>query len=159
MTGRPVTGAGSASAEVRPCDATLRSSVLALLVDCGLPEAGLADHWNTTWVAVNPEAPHEVLGVVALEVHGRAALLRSLATRADSRSKGLGQKLFSFAMGRAVDLDLDAVALLTTTAEPFFASRGFARVSRDAAPQSLMASAEFSGACPASATVMMRRLR
>jgi len=145
------------SEPIRLCEAGERSDVLALLTACGLPTDGLADHWGTTWVAVDPDAPGQILGSVALEFHGKAALLRSLATREDQRSRGLGKALFEFAMARASDRGVNAVALLTTTAEPFFARRGFETVSRDALPESLRASAEFRGACPASAAAMVAR--
>ena len=145
------------SEPIRLCEAGERSDVLALLLACGLPTDGLSDHWGATWVAVDPNHPGEVLGSVALEFHGDAALLRSLATRKDQRSRGLGQALFEFAMARASDRGVESVALLTTTAESFFARRGFDTVSRDALPESLRASAEFRGACPASATAMVAR--
>lgn len=142
---------------IRLCESHERAGVLALLVACGLPTDGLPDHWDATWVAADPEAPGEILGSVALEFHGEAALLRSLATRKDHRSRGLGRALFEFAMARAADRGVESVALLTTTAEPFFARRGFDTVSRDDLPESLRASAEFRGACPASAAAMIRR--
>jgi N-acetylglutamate synthase-like GNAT family acetyltransferase len=145
------------SEPIRLCEAGQRDDVLALIAACGLPSDGLADHWNSTWVAVDPASPGEVLGCVALEFHGRAALLRSLATRPDRRSRGLGRGLFDFAMARADDSGVDTVALLTTTAAPFFARRGFETVSREALPESLHASAEFRGACPANAAAMVRR--
>jgi amino-acid N-acetyltransferase len=133
--------------------------VLALLAACGLPGAGLEDHWDTAWVALDPAAVSEILGSVALEIRGETALLRSLATREDQRSRGLGSALFEHAMARAAEASVDTVALLTTTAESFFTRRGFAAVPRDEAPEALRASAEFRGACPASARFMMRRLR
>lgn len=145
------------SGPIRLCEPGERSDVLALLAACGLPTDGLSDHWGATWVAVDPGVPGVVLGSVALEFHGDAALLRSLATRSDQRSKGLGQALFEFALARAADRGVESVALLTTTAEPFFARRGFETVSRDALPESLRASAEFRGACPATATAMVKR--
>ena len=147
------------SEPIRLCEPGESSAVLALLVACGLPTDGLADHWDTTWVAVDQDAPRGVLGSVAIEFHGNAALLRSLATREDRRSRGLGLALFEFALARASERGVESVALLTTTAAPFFARRGFETVSRDALPASLHASAEFGGACPASATAMVRRFR
>jgi N-acetylglutamate synthase-like GNAT family acetyltransferase len=113
-------------------------------------------HWHTTWVAL--EGSGEVVGSVALELHGSAALLRSLATRAESRGQGLGNALFLHALDRARALGATSLSLLTTTAEPFFAARGFRSVSRDALPAALQASAEFRGACPASAAAMFRSL-
>jgi amino-acid N-acetyltransferase len=147
------------SEPIRLCAASERASVLSLIASCRLPPDGLPDHWDSTWVAVDPDQPASVTGSVALEIYGEAALLRSLATREDQRSKGLGSALFDFAMRRAVDRGVDRVALLTTTAAPFFARRGFETVPSEAMPPELQASAEFRGACPASATAMMRRLR
>jgi len=145
------------SEPIRLCEPERRGEVLALLASCGLPTDGLSDHWNSIWVAVNADAPGEIQGSVALEFHGRAALLLSLATRTELRSKGLGSALFEFAMARARERLVESVSLLTTTAEPFFARRGFEKVSRDALPESLNTSAEFRGACPATATAMIRR--
>ncbi|MBX7183507.1 MAG: GNAT family N-acetyltransferase [Vicinamibacteria bacterium] len=142
---------------IRLCEAEDRADVLALLASCGLPTDGLADHWGSTWVAVGPGSRPQVNGSVALEFHGQAALLRSLATRPDARGLGLGQALFEFALARAADRGVESVALLTTTAEPFFARRGFEKVSRDDLPGALQASAEFRGACPASAAAMILR--
>jgi amino-acid N-acetyltransferase len=158
MTGRPIKPT-EFSPEIRRCGAGERAQVLSLLAASGLPEAGLSDHWETTWVAVSPDGHETVVGSVALEVHGDAALLRSLATRAETRSKGIGGSLVEFALGHAAALGLQAVGLLTTTAEAFFARRGFASVSREDVPSSLRASAEFQGACPATAVAMIRRLR
>jgi amino-acid N-acetyltransferase len=47
---------------------------------------------------------------------------------------------------------VDAVFLLTTTAEQFFPKFGFERISRADVPASVQASVEFQSACPASAT-------
>lgn len=135
-----------------------RDAVRAFLVACALPEAGLDPHWSTAWVARDPESG-DILGTVALEVHGGAALLRSLAAREDWRSRGLGSELFEFAMARARELGVGAVGLLTTTAAPFFARRGFAAVGWDDMPASLRASAEFQGACPSTAQAMLLPLR
>lgn len=146
--------------EIRRCDEGERRAVLALLEQNALPTSGLADHWDNTWVAIGRSGPGvEVVGSVALEIHGSAALLRSLATREDHRGRGLGHALFERALARAAELKLENVALLTTTAETYFARRGFLSVPREDLPRSLNASAELKGACPASARAMMRRLR
>lgn len=146
------------SEPIRLCAPGERAQVLSLLAACHLPQEGLADHWGTTWVAGDPSDRGGVLGSVALEIYGNAALLRSLAAREDQRGKGLGSALFDFALERATDRGIATVALLTTTAAPFFARRGFETVSREALSPSLQASAEFRGACPASATAMLLRL-
>lgn len=151
-----MTGTERIAPVIRACEESQRPAVLALLADCGLPAAGLADHWHTTWVAVDHADASLIRGSVALEIHGSAALLRSLATHKDHRGQGLGDALSRFAIARASELGATSVSLLTTTAESFFAAREFHTVPRSALPGALKASAEFQGACPASATAMLR---
>ena len=69
------------------------------------------------------------------------ALLRSLAVRADARGSGLGADLLAHAESQAAALGVDALYLLTTTAERFFAARGYATTTRDAAPPEIQATA------------------
>ena len=59
------------------------------------------------------------------------------------------------AEGRGVE----AVFLLTTTAEAFFPKFGFEPMLARDVPASVQASVEFRSACPASAVVMRKRLR
>ena len=49
---------------------------------------------------------------------------------------------------------ITTVVLLTTTAEDYFPRFGFERTDRSVVPEEVRESAEFRGACPASATVM-----
>lgn len=147
-----------ARVEIAAVRSEQQAEVRAFLGACALPEAGLDGHWHTAWAALDP-ATGEIVGTVALEVHGASALLRSLAAREDWRSLGLGSTLFEFAVAQARERGLHSVGLLTTTAAPFFARRGFAPVSWDAMPSSLRASAEFRGACPSSAQAMIFHLR
>jgi amino-acid N-acetyltransferase len=49
-----------------------------------------------------------------------------------------------------------ALYLLTTTAERYFPSFGFAPVARDVLPDAVRATSEFREACPASAVAMVR---
>lgn len=151
----PVDPARFEIAAVRP---EQREAVRALLAASALPEAGLDDHWQTAWVAVDP-ATNAVLGSVALEIHGASALLRSLAARDDARSLGIGSALCDAAMQHARERSLESIGLLTTTAAPFFARRGFTPVPWEAMPPSLRASSQFQGACPSSAQAMILPLR
>jgi len=48
--------------------------------------------------------------------------------------------------------------LLTMTAEPFFAKRGYGRVDRAKAPAALQGTTEFVSLCPVSSVCMMKRL-
>jgi N-acetylglutamate synthase-like GNAT family acetyltransferase len=74
------------------------------------------------------------------------------------RSKGLGRELVTRIIADAESRGIKALYLLTTTAERYFPSFGFARITRDEVPADVQATSEFREACPASATVMHRAL-
>jgi amino-acid N-acetyltransferase len=97
-----------------------------------------------------------VVGCAGLEVHGGAALLRSVAVHPDWRGHHIGDRLVRAVLDEASARRLDPVVLLTTTAPGWFPRFGFAPVTRNEVPAALHASAEFAGACPASAIVMCR---
>jgi amino-acid N-acetyltransferase len=131
-------------------------AIRALLAAIGLPEADLTSaHLGTFWVSRDAAG---LAAVVGLEPHGRAALLRSLAVRADRRGGGLGAALLSHAEAQAVALGTDALYLLTTTADRFFVARGYAVIARDAAPPAIRATREFADLCPASSICMTKRV-
>ena len=58
----------------------------------------------------------------------------------------------------AAAIGVSELYLLTETAEAWFLRLGYVSVARDAVPVSLMASPEFSGACPDSAAVLHKTL-
>jgi amino-acid N-acetyltransferase len=53
---------------------------------------------------------------------------------------------------------VERLVLLTTTADAFFAGRGYAITERNTLPDDLLGSAEFRSLCPASARCLARRL-
>jgi amino-acid N-acetyltransferase len=61
-------------------------------------------------------------------------------------------------MANARARKLDALYLLTTTAENFFTRFGFAVTDRANVPKPIAATCEFREACPASAAVMVKSL-
>jgi amino-acid N-acetyltransferase len=75
------------------------------------------------------------------------------------RSKGVGRALVTRAIAAAEARGLNALYLLTTTAEHYFPSFGFQKITRDEVPETVRATDEFTKACPASAAVMSRSLR
>lgn len=99
-----------------------------------------------------------LLGVVGLERHGVVGLLRSLAVDPNHRGEGLGAKLVEMLEDFALGLGVHSLFLLTTTAEPFFARRGYGRIPRDSAPAEIQGTAEFSSLCPTSSAFMGKRL-
>lgn len=132
-----------------------RHRVLALLEAAGLPRQGLEASWGTTLVA---RRGGRTLGCAALELHGAAAVLRSVAVARAARGAGAGGALVDAAIELARGLGLGQIWLLTETAAPFFEGLGFAAAERGAAPVAVRESIEFTALCPASATAMVLRL-
>jgi amino-acid N-acetyltransferase len=130
-------------------------AVLGLLRQNHLPIDGLTEHLATTLVARQDE---RVTACASLEVYPDGALLRSVAVSAALQGRGLGQALTAAALRLAEELNLPAVYLLTTTAEGFFPKFGFERIERQAVPQSVQTSIEFTSACPSTATDMRKVL-
>jgi len=99
-----------------------------------------------------------VVGAVALERHGGDGLLRSLVVDPSRRGNGIGSGLTAAAEEEASRQGLGGVYLLTETARGFFAGRGYDTVTRDGAPEPVMASIEWSVACGETAVPMWKRL-
>ena len=99
-----------------------------------------------------------LVGCVALERFGDAALLRSLVVVPDRRGAGLGRALYEHIVARARAQGLRRLLLLTTSAAPFFRRRGFQPVERAAVPAAMAASAQFAGLCPSTAACLAQSL-
>ena len=126
-----------------------------LLSASDLPLAGVRDALGDFVVA---ESGGELVGVAGLEVCCDDALLRSVAVHPNWRSKGVGRALVIRAISDAEARGIHALYLLTTTAEHYFPSFGFRKISRDEVPAAVRKTDEFTKACPASAAVMSRSL-
>ena len=136
---------------LRQAGATDWPAVAALLQAHGLPLAGAREHLATFLLAVNQG---EVVGCAGAELHGDVALLRSVAVAPGLQRQGIGQQLVAQMLQQAGRRSLRSVHLLTTTAAGWFERQGFRPGPVEQAPPALRASAEFQGACPASATFM-----
>lgn len=127
----------------------------ALITAAGLPLDGLAD----AAVVLVADAGGTVVGTVVLERHGSGPgtvfLLRSATVEASWQGRGVGAALAAGAL-RGVDAAAAPVALLTETADDWFARFGFTPVDRSSLPAALEGSAELRGACPASARALLR---
>lgn len=97
-------------------------------------------------------------GYVGLEGEGGDQLLRSLVVLADLKARGLGSRMLAAVETVARDLGGARLHLLTTTAEPFFARRGFVAADRGTAPVAVRQTREFADICPASAAYMTKDL-
>jgi N-acetylglutamate synthase and related acetyltransferases len=131
-------------------------TVNALLSANDLPTEGVADAIDDFIVA---EVGDRLIGAIGLELYGRTGLLRSAVVSGERRGQGIGRALVGELLSKARSGNLDSLYLLTTTAEPYFESFGFAVVNRADVPEELNASAELRGACPDTATVMRLRLQ
>ena len=129
--------------------------VRALLEREHLPLDGLRQHFEDAFVA---RAGHRIVGCAALEVYEGGALLRSVVVDAEYRGARVGADLTHAAMQLARRRRVPAVYLLTTTAERFFRTLDFEIVDRADVPASVLASEEFTHACPSSAIIMRKFL-
>ena len=140
-------------AVLRPARSEDLAPALALLENAGLPAAGVPEWFEHFVVAENGG---RIVGLAGLEVYGTDGLLRSVAVAEDWRGRGLGGALTQEILALAARAGLQAVYLLTETAESFFPRHGFERIERTAVSAAVKASAEFRELCPASSVVMKR---
>ncbi len=128
-----------------------------LLTLCGLPHEDLTpQHLSHFWVI---KEKGEILGTVGLEIHGRSALLRSLAVDPRFRKRGFASELTKKAEECAASLKIKELFLLTITAESFFLKRGYQKIERNSAPPAIQGTAEFQGLCPVSSVLMIKQLK
>lgn len=116
-----------------------------------LPLDGAEAHVHSFLLALSDT---HLLGTAALEKYGTSALLRSVAVTESQRGTGLGHELTRRTLDLAHAAGITQVVLLTTTAARFFRRFGFEVIEREQVPEAMLASAEFKGACPASAVLM-----
>jgi amino-acid N-acetyltransferase len=138
-----------------PAEARDLPAVRRLLDAQQLPLDDLDAHSGTMVVAKNGD---EVVGAAAVELYADGALLRSVVVSPSAQGQGLGHRLTDAALEVARSRGVATAFLLTTTAERFFPRLGFEPIPRADVPDSVQASVEFQSACPASATVMRKRL-
>lgn len=140
--------------EARPDEVT---AIAALLRAAELPHGDFSAHLGRFRVA--RDRAGNVVGAVGAEVHGEEALLRSLVVVPDRRGTGMGGRLVDALERAAFGWGVRRWWLLTTTAEHFFAARGFGVVARCAAPEAIRATGQFSGGCASAAVCMTRECR
>lgn len=100
----------------------------------------------------------KLAAIIGLESYGSVALLRSLAVLPDYRSLGLARRLVSFIESQAAEQGIETLYLLTTTASNFFKTLNYQDVERSVTPLVIQQTAQFRGLCPASASLLTKRL-
>jgi amino-acid N-acetyltransferase len=137
--------------DVRLATANDLSAIQDLLTESDLPLDGVRESLSSFLVA---ERDGKIVGVAGLELCGDYGLLRSAAVDPEWRGRGLGRTLVEGVISAAEAAELRALYLLTTTAQKYFPTFGFSETTRDAVPAEVQRTAEFTDACPSSATVM-----
>jgi amino-acid N-acetyltransferase len=133
-----------------------QTAVNNLLATCELPYEDITpSKLGQFWTLRDGDA---LAGVVGLELYDNIGLLRSLAVLKRYRGRGLGSELLSKAEEQARSQGIEALFLLTTTADEFFAQRGYERVERNSAPNAIKETAAFRSLCPDSAVCMVKWL-
>ena len=128
--------------------------ITGLLAECDLPYEDITTSHLAHFYLLRDSG--RLAGLVGLELFGPFALLRSLAVPAGYRMRGIGSELVERAEEHAHSLKVEALYLLTTTAEGFFLKHGYQQVERGEVPEPVQASAEFRSLCPASAVCMVK---
>jgi amino-acid N-acetyltransferase len=122
-----------------------------LLVDNELPTEGVDDHWKTFVIARDGT---DIVGCGGAEAHKLAALIRSIAVADSYRDRGIGRRIVRQLLDRLASRGIREFYLLTTTAQAYFAKRGFKPIGREEIHPQLLDSAELRGACPDTAVCM-----
>ena len=152
---------------LRPAASADLTTIKRLLTEARLPASGIEDYLETFVVVeictdgvVANVGDHPGRGNLAavggLEIHGRFALLRSLAVEAGHRQQGIASMICDRLEKDAARRGIRQVYLLTETAESFFSNRGYAVAAREDAPAEIAATEEFTTLCPDSAVLMVR---
>lgn len=97
----------------------------------------------------------ELVGFGGLERYGADVLLRSVVVLPHHRSHGEGKAITASLLSAARDAGAGHAYLLTTSAEAFFKSLGFAVVPRSEAPSAILGTRQATTIC-SSATLLRR---
>lgn len=136
-------------------DAAAFEAFRTLVKSSGLPTDDLS--FETSILIGYYDGP-SLVGTGALERLGDYALLRSLSVKLGVRGKSLGSNITEALIDEARSQNVKAIYLLTETARDFFHKKGFKDVRRDAVPDAVKNSSEFSHVCPDTAACMFYEL-
>lgn len=142
--------------EIRPALCKDFPIIQRMLLNYELPVVGVEERLSDFFVAVDEG---ELIAVMGLEVYEDLGLLRSLAVAREYRGRGVAKRLCKRVSQHAARRGIKKVYLLTLTAERFFLRQGFARLSRERAPDAIRSSEEFQNLCSASAVLMCKALQ
>ncbi|MEM7542907.1 MAG: arsenic resistance N-acetyltransferase ArsN2 [Pseudomonadota bacterium] len=143
-----------ASNPVQPLDGSNLAAVIELLAMNSLLNVDLNAQHLANFVGITTD--DTLIAIGGLEVYERTALLRSLATHPDFRDRGLARMIVVELERLACRKRIEAIYLLTDTAEKYFENQGYRRSSRSGAPWEIASTAQFSELCSDTATLMVK---
>jgi N-acetylglutamate synthase-like GNAT family acetyltransferase len=100
------------------------------------------------------EQEDQVIAIGGFEHVGRFALLRSVAVDSQFRGLGLGSSLIKQILGQFRLLKVEAVYILTETADQYFSQFCFEALEREKLPLEIQTTQQCQALCPASAIAM-----
>jgi amino-acid N-acetyltransferase len=142
---------------IRPAESGDRAAIAGLLSANKLVPLDETAQFGPQY-AVAVSADGILVGVAGYERYGPDILLRSVAVSETWRSTGVGARLTADRLAHAKAQGCGAAYLLTDTARGYWERHGFSKIDRQAAPEPITRSHEWSAACPVSATAMFRSL-
>ena len=148
-----MTGMSEASGilELRPAKNADLSLIQQWLGENHLPTEDIPQILNCLYLGMNREV---VVGIGGIEQHGEDGLLRSLVVATPFRQQGYGRLLCYQLIDQARTGGMQALYLLTNTADQFFTKLGFEPIARQSAPATMQRTTEFTSLCPDSAICM-----
>ena len=128
-----------------------------LLLEAGLPDADIGEvSWMVLLGCLEAE---KLVAAGGLEQCGSELLLRSVVVAPASRGKGLELMLMAELESRAANKGYESIFLLTLDAQGYFSEKsGYREIGRESAPEGIRRSSQFTGVCPASATLMVKNI-
>ena len=139
--------------DFKPIDSKDIPKAIDLLKYWKLPYADLQDS-NVSLYSVYDKL--RFLGIGGLEVYGQIALLRSLAVLPEITNQGIGRIICAHLEEEAKRIGISELYLLTTTTESFFNQHSYQKIVREAMPDVIKNTSEFSELCPDSAVCMKK---
>lgn len=98
------------------------------------------------------------IALAGLELHGEAALLRSLVVAPEQRGRGLARQLLDHLRREARSGGARQLYLLTIDAADYFRRLGFDDLARDLAPAAIRNTRQFAQLCPEHAVLLRQPL-
>ena len=141
--------------EIRQAKKSDLNGIKSLLESVSLPSADIDNHISNFLLL---ECDGNIAGTVGMEMYGETALLRSLAIQKEFQKKGYGRKLCNKLLSDAGIFNVKNVYLLTETAKDFFSREGFQIISREAVPEEIKRTYEYTTLCPSDSTCMVKKI-